>query len=97
MNAAIGKTTGVTTIFNAIFSVLWAVFDVVSQVFALVFYIFVAVLGVYGIASVVYNLVLAHKRHNEKRPEPPTARQAGTVYPDGKEAPPNDTGAARQG
>ncbi len=43
---------------------LWAIFDAASAAFALAFYIFVVGLGLYGIASVVYNLVLLHKRRN---------------------------------
>ncbi len=62
----------------------WSVFDAASAAFALAFYIFVTGLGLYGIASVVYNLVLLHKRRKEERPEPPTARVAGTVYPNEK-------------
>ncbi len=62
----------------------WSIFDVASNAFALLFYLFVAGLGVYAIASVIYNVAVVHRRRREERPEPPTARQAGTVYPDRK-------------
>ncbi len=63
---------------------LLEVFDAAAAAFALLFYIFVAGMGIYAMGMVVYNVILAHRRHKEERPEPPTARLAGTVYPDGK-------------
>lgn len=74
------------SIFSALSSTLWVIFDVISQVFALIFYLFVAGMGLYGMASVVYNLVTVRRRHRAKHPELPTARVARTVYPSDKEA-----------
>lgn len=74
----------------------WLVFDVLSWVFALAFYVFLTGLAFYAMASVIYNLViahrrrkverlvLAHQRRKAERPEPPTARRGPTVYPEGK-------------
>ncbi len=73
-----------STFLSYLSDLLYPLIDAVSQIFALAFYIFVAGIGIYGMASVVYNIVLAHQRRREERQEPPTARVAGTVYPDGE-------------
>ncbi len=66
----------------ALSDAIFAIADWISQVFALLFYIFVVGLGLYGIASVIYNLTLAHERRKEKRLEPPTPRIRRIDYPD---------------
>ncbi len=79
-----GSIIDICNHFNTLADLAWPLVDLICSVFSFTFYIFVTGLGLYGIASVVYNLVLLHKRHKEERPEPPTARVAGTVYPNEK-------------
>ncbi len=86
MTAVMNKRKKAPAVLNAFLNSLtnltWSLIDLVCSVFSFVFYLFVVGLGLYGMASVVYNLVLVHQRRREERPEPPTARVVGTVYPD---------------
>ncbi len=70
---------GFLTMFN---DILWFIMDGACMVFTTAFCLLVAGLGLYGIASVIYNLTLAHERRKEKRLESPTPRIRRIDYPD---------------
>lgn len=64
----------------------WSLFDAATAVFALVFYLFVAWLGMYAIASVVYNAAPPPRRHCRRTLPPVSAPSLSKVNGSGTRA-----------